>query len=620
MSVKKFSSPVVVLTQVALAFGLAACGGDGGSSDTSSAGTAGGGPVNSCSVASMSRIAPQVLSANAGPYLENTAKDGPALKKFVSHIPKAVNSFSDQGKMDETQQLPVTFALGTNNQAELDQEVTAMYQAGSPTYHQFMTPDTFRAKYAPTAAQVEQVKSYLISQGVVPTSVDAGQMLVHATASVASLNSALHTEIHQYKDSKGTAYFAPAYEIQADASMPIQGVLGLQNVTKAHGNAVKKASSGPKQGTTSNPNGATGPGGGFAPADIAKAYNMPTTAANGAGQTLAVFELDGYDLSDIIGYESNFGLPALTPTNVLVDSATGVPGGGIAEVTLDIELQLAVAPGASKLIVYEGTNSEQGIIDVYTKIANDNSAKEISTSWGSSEDSISTADLQSENTVFEQMAAQGQSIFSAAGDSGAEDDGSTLSIDDPSGQPFMTAVGGTTLTTNSDGSYGSETTWTDGGGGVSSVWSIPSWQPASIISTASLGSTAMRNIPDVSVNADPNTGYAIFLQGGWSTWGGTSAAAPIWAGFSALVNQARVANGMSVIGLMNPSLSSVGQGSSYGASFHDISDGSTNGHYPAVTGFDDATGWGTPNGTGLFDALTNSNPGTTTSPSPPNGC
>jgi len=614
MSIAKNLKTPVLVAQVALAFGLAACGGDGGSSDTSSAGTAGGTPPgNTCSVASASRIAPQVLSANAGPYMVNTAKDGPALKKFASHIPKAVKSFSDQGKMDETQQLPVTFALGTNNQAELDQQISAMYQAGSPTYHQYMTPEEFRAKYAPTADQVEQVKSYLISQGVVPTSVDAGQMLVHATASVASLNSALHTEIHQYKDSKGTAYFAPAYEIQADASMPIQSVLGLQNVTKAHGHAIKKtASAGPTTGKSTT---GTGPDGGYAPADLAKAYGWPTSV-NGAGQTLAVFELDGFDQSDIAEYESHNGLPALVPTIKSVDNTPSTAGGGIAEVTLDIEVQLAVAPGASQLLVYEGQNSEQGIIDVYQAIANDNSAKEISTSWGSSEDSISTADLQSENTVFTQMAAQGQSIFSAAGDSGAEDDGSSLSIDDPSGQPSVTAVGGTTLSVNSDESYASETTWTDGGGGVSSQWTIPSYQPASIISAASLGSTAMRNIPDVSVNADPDSGYSIFVSGGWSTWGGTSAAAPVWAGFTALVNQARVANGSGVIGLLNAALLGVGTGSSYATSFHDISDGSTNGHYPAVPGFDDATGWGTPMGQGLFNALTGGNPGT---PAPPTG-
>ena len=136
-----------------------------------------------------------------------------------------------------------------------------------------------------------------------------------------------------------------------------------------------------------------------------------------------------------------------------------------------------------------------------------------------------------------QMAAQGQSIFSAAGDTGANDNGSTLSIDDPSGQPYMTAVGGTTLTTvrrklrqrnhlvrrRRRSELGLETSGYQQGVSMS----------------ANKGSTTMRNIPDVSVNADSNTGYDIYQSGGWGTWGGTSAAAPIWAAFTALVNQQR---------------------------------------------------------------------------------
>jgi subtilase family serine protease len=612
---KNIKNPVVI-AQLALAFGLVACNGGSSDSSTSGAGTAGGG--GSCSAV---RATSHALNSASGPYMavaESAQGSGPALKKLASHIPHAVAKFSDQGKMDESQQLSITVNLGLNNQDELDQELAAMYQQGSPTYHQFLTTEQFRAKYAPTADQVEQAKSYLISQGVVPTTVDEGQMLIHAAGSAKALNSAFHTEIHNYKDSSGNSYFAPAYEMQADASAPIQGVLGLQNVMKAHGHAVKKTNTGPTKGTGTSQTG-TGSGGGYAPADIKTAYSMPA-GANGAGQTVAVFELDGFDQSDITEYESTFGLPALAPTVSLVDSATGSAGGGIDEVTLDIEFMLAVAPNVSNMIVYEGENSEQGIIDVYAKIANDNTAKSVSTSWGSSENSLSSADIQSEAAVFAQMAAQGQSIFSAAGDSGADDDGSSLSIDDPSAQPNVTAVGGTTLTTNSDQSYGSETTWTDGGGGVSSTWSIPSYQPASIISAASLGSTSMRNIPDVSINADPATGYAIYVSGGWSTWGGTSAAAPLWAGFTALVNQGRAANGLpGTIGLINPALSGVGQGSSYGSAFHDIKDNSTNGHYPAVQGFDDATGWGTPVGSGLYNALTTGNPGTTPT-GPGGGC
>jgi kumamolisin len=341
----------------------------------------------------------------------------------------------------------------------------------------------------------------------------------------------------------------------------------------------------------------------------------------GAGQTLALFELDGYTASDISAYESTYGLPNVPLENVLVDSATGGAGGGAGEVTLDIELMLAVAPGASKIIVYEGPNNDQGILDTYAKIANENRAKSVSTSWGLSEDGSSSSFLQAENAIFKQMAAQGQSIFAAAGDDGANDNGSSLSVDDPGSQPYVVGVGGTNLSTRGDGSYGSETTWhsgsSGGGGGVSAIWTQPDWQNG-IATAVNLGSISMRNVPDVSLDADPNTGYAIYCNGSWGVWGGTSAAAPLWAGFTALVNQQRQANGLGPLGFANPSLYRIGQTGSYGADFHDINDNSTNGHYPAVSGYDNATGWGSFNGDGLFQSLTEDPSGESAPPS--NSC
>ena len=173
-----------------------------------------------------------------------------------------------------------------------------------------------------------------------------------------------------------------------------------------------------------------------------------------------------------------------------------------------------------------------------------------------------SAFLNSENTIFQEMAAQGQTIYAAAGDSGAYDSGNVsdgLRVDDPGSQPYVCAVGGTTLTTQSvGGAWGSETTWNSGsvrngasGGGISSIWPIPSWQQGEI-STASLGSQAMRNVPDVSLDADPNTGYSIYFSGSWTVYGGASTAAPLWAGFTALVNQQRDAAGLGTLGQASP--------------------------------------------------------------------
>ena len=522
-----------------------------------------------------------------------------------SHIPAAVRNFSDQGKLSETQMLPVTLALKLNNQAELEQKIGEIYQPGQPgnaKLHQFITPEEFRARYAPTAEQVSQVQGFLQTHGIRSGSINANGYLLQANGSAKALNEAFQTEVHQYRDGNGNSYFAPSMEPTLPGDLSIQAVHGLQNVTRWHSHAIAH----PVRSTQPNANG-NGPNGtGYSPSDIRTAYQIPSSAT-GAGQTLALMELDGYTASDITAYETQFGLANVPLQNVLVDGSSGSAGGGAGEVTLDIELMTAIAPGASKILVYEGSNSDQGILDVYAKIANDNQAKEISSSWGSSE--VAGAFTTSENTIFMQMAAQGQAIFAASGDSGANDNGSGLSVDDPANQPYVVGVGGTTLTTGTGGAYATETTWnnpsgsiTSGGGGVSSVWAEPSWQ-AGLATSQNLASSTMRNVPDVSLNADPATGYSIYEAGSWGEWGGTSCAAPLWAAFMALVNQRRQANGFGLLGFPSPALYGIGRGATYGSDFHDIADGSTNGHYPATPGYDDATGWGSFNGQGLLNSL-----------------
>ena len=557
-----------------------------------------------CSVVS------NAVAKDEGPYLiQKTVSlaeqnKGVVNKRLSGHIPRTVRGLQDQGKTSEDKVLPVMIALELNNQSELDGILSGMYEAGNKNYHQFISPEEFRARYAPTEDQVSRVQSFLQSQGIDAKSVSENNMLIRAEGSVRALNAAFHTEIHDYNGAKGVSNFAPAYELQLAEDLPIQGVHGLQNFThlRRHDQA--------QTAKAAVPHG-NGPSGGLSPKDIQTAYHVPTSV-NGAGQTLAVFELDGYNASDISTYESNFGLPAVPLQTVLIDGASGIPGAGEAEVSLDIELMIAVAPGASKIMVYEGPNDDQGILDTYTKIANDNLAKQISTSWGTSEDGTTTSLIQSENNVFKQMAAQGQTIYAAAGDNGADDNGSSLSVDDPGSQPYVVGVGGTRLSIAADGTYQSETTWNTngtaagggGGGGISTVWTQPSWQNG-LSSAQSLGSSSMRNVPDVALEADLGSGYSIYTGGAWGVWGGTSCAAPLWAAFTALVNQQREASGKSSLGFANPVLYQIGRSSRYNSDFNDIKDGSTNIYYPAVTGYDDATGWGSFNGQNLLQDLVN---------------
>lgn len=544
--------------------------------------------------------------ADQGQFLETPTpiSAGQPLKHLHGHVMAAVKQASDLGKVDDAQEIPLTFSMPLNNSAALDQEIAAIYQVGNSHYHQFLTSQEFHEKYAPTQEQIGQVQSYLEQQGMTSVTVDDNGLLVHAISSVGVINSTFHTEIHQYHDVTGDQTFrSPAYELQTPEGVPIVGVHGLQDLTRFRTHLVQS------QDTAEKPHMGTGPGGGLSPADIRAAYNLSESSSAGAGQTLALFELDSYTARDIAEYEQVFGLPNVPLQNVMVAGATGVPGTGAGEVTLDIELMIALAPGAQKIIVYEGPNSDQGVLSTYSQIASDNTAKSISTSWGEPETEVPASLLQSEYNVFAQMAAQGQTIFAAAGDSGAYDNGTQLGVDDPASQPYVVGVGGTELSTGNGETYAGETTWDGGnskagagGGGISSVWTIPSYQ-SGLVSTQSKGSTTMRNVPDVSLNADPATGYAIAFNGNWTIYGGTSCAAPLWAAFAAIVNQERAQNGLGTLGYMNPLLYQIGKGSNYHSDFNDVSDGSTNLFYPAVSGYDDATGWGSFNGNDLLNDL-----------------
>jgi uncharacterized repeat protein (TIGR03803 family) len=255
-----------------------------------------------------------------------------------------------------------------------------------------------------------------------------------------------------------------------------------------------------------------------------------------------------------------------------------------------------MAPGLSRVIVYEGKTGQED--DVLNRMATDNAAKQLSSSWGFGAQVDATREQ-----IFEQFAAQGQTMFQASGDLGAWVGGVTP----PSDDPWLTVVGGTSLTTaGRGGAWVSETVWPESGGGISTAYSIPLWQQG-LNMTACQGSTTMRNIPDVACLADA-TIWAVAYNGEQGASGGTSAAAPLWAGFLALVNQRAEAAGQPSPGFINPAIYAMGQGLAYPTLFHDITSGSnTNSSSPtnffAVSGYDLCTGWGTPAGSNLISAL-----------------
>ncbi len=559
---------------------------------------------------SLSRLRPASLVVAALSLLVSSlapVRANETQRQIAGHIPPLIASSQQMGRLNAAYPVRLALSLPLRNQGELDDLLVRLSDPEDALYGQYLTSQEFTARFAPTPEDYEAILQFAKQNGLKIIGMHPNRTILDVVGTAAAIERTFQVRLMNYQAPDGHLFFAPHAEPTVPESIAsrLSGIVGLESAAVWRSHAVLRQGN-PFQllrPDAYSPHGGSGSGGGYTPSDIKTAYNLNGTGLTGTGQSLALFELDGYRASDITAYENAFGLTHTPLQNVLVDGFAGGAGSGAGEVTLDIELMIALAPGATKILVYEGPNSNTGVVDTYNRIATDNLAKQISTSWGLAELSNSASVRNSENTAFQQMAAQGQSIYAAAGDSGAYDNGSSLSVDDPASQPYMVGVGGTTLqTSGAGGPWLSEKTWSGGGGGISAVWGIPSYQ-SGVISGASKGSTTMRNVPDVSLDADPSTGYSIYYNGSWQVYGGTSCAAPLWAAFNALVNQRRVANGSAVLGFPNPAIYNVGKGARFTTDFHDIADNSTNQFYPAVTGYDDATGWGTFNGTNLLNDL-----------------
>lgn len=553
------------------------------------------------------------------------------------------------GATNGQQELQLSIGLRPRNSQEFDSLLNNLYDPRSSLYHHFLTPQEFAAEFGPTPEEQQQVVNYLRSQGLSVTNVSSNGLLIDASATVTQAEATFQVQINNYQ-SKANTFFANANPptIPAALSSIILSIGGLDNSAKMHplyqvAHAAAHAMlGGPKhkQFGQLNPRVSHAANGGFGQTELTGAYDsspLQQAGVQGNNQTVAVFELDGYQSSDITQYLQNYNLGTPSITNVLVDNFDGSAGDGAIEVELDIEVVAAMAPKANQ-IVYEGPNTTQGVNDTYNQIVTDNKAQVTTISWGECEAQSGNAELQTLDNIFKQGAAQGIAMFAAAGDSGAYDcNDSNLAVDSPADDPYITGVGGTNLQLSNE-SYGSESVWSDptdsersalgsgGGGGISSFFPQPSWQTGPGV--ANQYSTGNREVPDVAADADPATGYAIYCtvtaagcqSSGWITVGGTSAAAPMWAGSTATINEYLQKQGKSIIGFANPALYSLENAQQQFPPFHDVTSGN-NLFYPATTGYDEASGWGSPDTYNIARDLANGvqappSPTPTSSPTP----
>jgi len=505
------------------------------------------------------------------------------------------------GRLPATQTLRLVLVLPLRNQAELDNFLKELYDPTSGSYRQFLTVEEFTARFGPREEDYAALTNFAEFHSLQVVATSRNRLNLDVVGSVASIEQAFHITMGVYQHpTEDRTFYAPDREPTPDLPIQLWHIAGLDNYSIPRPALHHKAPTAGPSATTGS-----GPSASFLGSDMRAAYCGGTTLT-GAGQSLGLLEYYGTDLDDLTTYYANAGQTNNVPITLKSTDGTStscvcslflfgscLSGCDDTEQTLDMTQALGMAPGLSSLVMYVGSKD----IAIFNAMATASPLNaQLSSSWV-----WSPADPNTDNPYFLEFAAQGQNLFQAAGDSGAWTSSSTIW---PADNQYLTSVGGTSLQTSSAGGpWSSETTWGDGGGGISpNNVAIPSWQTATAAGCSNCSKT-LRNAPDVSANSD-FTFYVCADQSGCTAnqYGGTSFAAPMWAGYLALANQQALLNGNPTLGFINPTLYTIGLGSSYDTDFHDIASGSNG--YSATTGYDLATGWGSPNGSGLINTLT----------------
>lgn len=531
---------------------------------------------------------------------------------LTHHVRQAAINAPMLGRLPASQTMNLVLVLPLRNQDELEGLLSDLYNANSPSYRKFLTVDEFTARFGPTEDDYNALIEFANESGLKVVSTSPNRVNLQVSGSVATIEHALNVHMNVYQHpTEPRTYYAPDREPTVNLPFQLWHVAGLDNfsIPKPAGLDRRPEGSKAKSGATTG----SGPSASFLGSDMRAAYYGGSLT--GSGQSLGLLEYYGTDLADLTTYFKNAGQTNNVPVTLLSTDGTSTSCVYSAcddtEQTLDMTQAIGMAPGLSSLVMYVGSTDSA----IFNSMATHSPLNaQLSSSW-----TWNPADPTTDNPYFEEFAAQGQNLFQAAGDSGAWTASGTGSEVYPADSVYVTTVGGTDLDTSSAaGPWSSETAWVDGGGGISPhKYAIPSWQTTAAAGCSSC-SKSYRNGPDVSANAN----FTFYVCADQTTctandYGGTSFAAPMWAGYLALVNQQSVANGNKTLGFINPSLYTIGESSSYDSDFHDITSGS-NGD-SATTGYDLATGWGSPNGSALLNALAGSvstQPGFTLSASP----
>jgi uncharacterized membrane protein len=544
--------------------------------------------------------------------------------------PAAASSPSSEAADDSTpMEHMILFLKGDANQeAQLEQLIAAQNNPKSSHYHQYLSPKDYAAQFGVSQADLATVANWLQAHGFQMEETPAGNRSIVFSGTAAQVASAFKTEIRKY-NVKGQTHYANAADPQIPAALAdtVGGIVKLHDFRHGH------SLTAPQALNAADPQFTSGGTHYLAPADYSTIYDINplyTAGINGTGENIAVLARSDIYLTDVEAFRNHFGLTANNPVFIHTNTAPGVLEDDSTETTLDTEWSGAVAPNATvKVVISSSTNTSDGIDLAALYAVNNNVAPIITLSYGSCEAGMGSTELAFYNNLWKQAASQGQTVMVSAGDSGAAgcDYGSTAShgqaVNGLCTSQYATCVGGTefvegtnpgqywepgnnTTTYGSAISYIPEMVWNEsgtvsggsglwsGGGGASIIYTKPSWQTG-----AGVPADGQRDVPDVSLTAaGSHDGYLIWLGGALNSVGGTSAAAPSFAGMMALVIQKTAAHQ----GAINPILYPLAtkQASGGAAVFHDTTLG--NNSVPGQTGFSATTGYDRASGLGSVDA------------------
>ena len=607
-----------------------------------------------------------VAGASAGTACASAPRAG------VGSVPALPSAARATGAVDHHRHVQLSLSLTSRDPLGMARMATAVSTPGSPRFRRYLTVSQFAHRFGATPAHIAAVRRTLRASGLKVSAVAANHMTLEASGSAAQVEHAFATRLDAVRMADGRRAFANATTptLPAGVASDVDSVVGLNSIARLQPEGLQRHTAradvahhatghvvtGGPQPCPDAANAASSIGG-YTSDVIASAYNFSGLYAQGdaaGGQTIAVFELQQLNPRDVAAFQSCYGTAAPV---TFVKVGKPEPLGDDEEAALDVDQIIGLAPAAS-LLVYESGDSTVDGVRLYSRIINQNKAKTISVSWGSCEPKI-TLDgsdrsiVKQENKLFQEAALQGQSILAASGDTGSaacyRDLGSKeLAVQDPSSQPFATGVGGTSLYTMANGSPAlwnptittdplMESVWNDGElqtgngkepaastGGLSRLWAMPRYQRKAspllnVVNAQSSGkpcrSNNCREIPDVSADGDPATGYVVYATAPdpnnplqdvpqWTVEGGTSAAAPLWAALTAETDVLPACRGAS-LGFENPLL--YGLAVLQPGDMRDITTanpvsqlasndatGTNKGLFPVAAGYDMATGLGAP--------------------------